>query len=176
MKLNTAQQQLVANSMNLVLKVLKDLQIGGSVGIYAREDLYQIGSIGLCKAAHSYKPGKASFCTYAYVLIRNEIFDAMKYAKVRSRHQTNDQDWDRYQSQACCEDKDHDHQALRRLLATQRNHLNGIAQKGVDALLLWDVGFSYSEIGKMYGAPENHVRAWVARARTIIQPLLDDAV
>lgn len=176
MKLNLAQQQLVADSMNLVLKVLKDLQIGNSVGIYAREDLYQIGSIGLCKAAYSYKPGRASFCTYAYVLIRNEIFDAMKYTKVRSRYQADDQDWERYQSQTYSEDEDHSYRALRAFLVSQRINTNGVAQKGIEALILWDEGFSYNEIGNIYGAPENHVRAWIARARTKLKPLLAEAI
>ena len=42
--------------------------------IYSHDDLYQIGCIGLCKAAATDKGG--CFSTYAYRLIWNEICDA----------------------------------------------------------------------------------------------------
>ena len=40
------------------------------IGIHTYDDLFQIGCVGLCKAADTYKAGKASFSTYAYMLIR----------------------------------------------------------------------------------------------------------
>lgn len=46
-------------------------------------DYYQIGCVGLCKAAATYKPGGYSFNTYASRCIDNEIFMALRREKVR---------------------------------------------------------------------------------------------
>lgn len=174
MQLNTEQQELVTDHRHLILAVLKDLQIGGAVGIYAREDLYQIGSLGLCKAAYYYKPCKATFGTFAYLCIRNQIYDAMKYAHVRNKRQATDHDWERYRAPEGNDDCSR-YLSLRQMLKDEGARLKGVAGKGVNALLLWDEGYSYHEIGRMYGVPENHVRAWVARAREKIRPLLEEA-
>ena len=46
----------------------------------------QIGCIGLCKAAQTDQPGyNVAFSTYAYRLIRNEIYTQLEYATRRGR-------------------------------------------------------------------------------------------
>ena len=76
MKCTPEIQQKVKDNMGLVGKVIKDKvhNLNGS-GFYSYEDLYQIGYIGLCKAALTDKGG--CFSTYAYRLIWNEICDAL---------------------------------------------------------------------------------------------------
>ena len=61
--------------MGLVGKVIADKVHGTYFGSYTREDLFQIGCIGLCKAAATDKGG--CFSTYAYRLIWNEICTAL---------------------------------------------------------------------------------------------------
>lgn len=72
MTLTQPQQRKVEQNLGLVGKVIKDkVHNPGQNSIYSYDDLYQIGCIGLCKAAYSDKGG--CFSTYAYRLIWNEI-------------------------------------------------------------------------------------------------------
>lgn len=71
-------------NLGLVYAVLRDKLKGQSeVGCYTREDLFQVGCIGLCKAVATDKGG--TFSTYAYRLIWHEICDVLvKANKQRS--------------------------------------------------------------------------------------------
>lgn len=52
MKLNAEAQRKVEENLGLINKVINDKVHGPyHMGIYSREDLFQIGCIGLCKAA-----------------------------------------------------------------------------------------------------------------------------
>ena len=70
MILTNEQQKKVNDNIRLVQKVIND-KISGSyqLGIYSYDDIFQIGCIGLCKAAATDKGG--IFSTYAYRLIWN---------------------------------------------------------------------------------------------------------
>ena len=76
MVLTPKQQRIVEENMGLVGKVIKDKVHGiGQQGVFTYEELFQIGCIGLCKAAATDKGG--CFSTYAYRLIWNEICNAL---------------------------------------------------------------------------------------------------
>lgn len=77
MVLTGIQQKKVEANLGLVHKVIHD-KIHSVGQAYSYDDLFQIGCIGLCKAAATDKGG--TFSTYAYRLIWNEICDAMIYA------------------------------------------------------------------------------------------------
>lgn len=57
MKLTAEQQRKAEENMGLVGKVIADKVHGTYFGSYTREDLFQIGCIGLCKAAATDKGG-----------------------------------------------------------------------------------------------------------------------
>ena len=83
MSLTQDQQRLVEENMGLVGKVIKDKVHGlDQLKYFTYDDLYQIGCIGLCKAASSDKGG--CFSTFAYRLIWNEICSALIYANRRT--------------------------------------------------------------------------------------------
>lgn len=83
MKLSEERQKKVEENLGLVHKVINDKVHGPyQLGIYSREDLFQIGCIGLCKAAATDKGG--NFSTYAYRLIWNQICDALMRRGERS--------------------------------------------------------------------------------------------
>ena len=84
------QQKLVEENMGLVGKVIKDKVHGiGQNSTYSYDDLFQIGCIGLCKAAITNKGG--CFSTYAYRLIWNEICDELiRTTRLTQREQTAD--------------------------------------------------------------------------------------
>lgn len=68
MTLTQPQQRKVEQNLGLVGKVIKDkVHNPGQNSIYSYDDLYQIGCIGLCKAAYSDKGG--CFSTYASIII-----------------------------------------------------------------------------------------------------------
>ena len=76
MTLTPEQMRIVEENMGLVGKVIKDKVHGlGQAGTPEYDDLFQIGCIGLCKAAATDKGG--CFSTYAYRLIWNEICDEL---------------------------------------------------------------------------------------------------
>ena len=76
MTLTPEQMRIVEENMGLVGKVIKDKVHGlGQAGTPEYDDLFQIGCIGLCKAAATDKGG--CFSTYAYRLIWNEILDEL---------------------------------------------------------------------------------------------------
>ena len=54
MKLTAEQQRKAEENMGLVGKVIADKVHGTYFGSYTREDLFQIGCIGLCKACLLY--------------------------------------------------------------------------------------------------------------------------
>ena len=73
--LTKEQRMKVEENMGLVGKVIQDcVHTLGTGSMFDYDDLFQIGCLGLCKAAQTDKPGHTvAFSTYAYRLIRNEI-------------------------------------------------------------------------------------------------------
>lgn len=173
MALTEFEQKLVEENMGLVGKVIKDCVHGLTPGsIYDYDDLYQIGCLGLCKAAQSTRPGKGAFSTYAYLLIRNEIYDALDYATRRGREQATDpselpcvalEDEDLGQAESCRE--------LLGLLDQAETAASGVIARGIRAIRLQAQGYSNREIGEQYGAPANHVTAWVSKARKYLSSM-----
>jgi len=79
MKLTKEQQQLVADSENLIYFQMRIMHIKDF------EEFYGSAAYGLCKAARDYNPSKGSFSTLATLYIRNEILMDKKEWK-RSLH------------------------------------------------------------------------------------------
>ena len=78
----------VEENMGLVGKVISDKIHGlDTPNFYSYDDLFQIGCIGLCKAAYSDCGG--TFSTYAYRLIWNEICDALRYGVLKKPKRNN---------------------------------------------------------------------------------------
>ena len=84
MTLTKEMQRKVEENMGLVGKVISDKIHGlNAPSFYSYDDLFQIGCIGLCKAAYSDCGG--TFSTYAYRFIWNEICDALRYGVKKSK-------------------------------------------------------------------------------------------
>lgn len=167
MALTPQEQVRVEENMGLVGMVLRDYIHNLPPGsVYTREDLFQIGCIGLCKAVQTDR-GECgtAFSTYACRLIRNEIYDALEYATRRGREQATASedmpairmDDELEQHMLCGELLDR----LDRAEATAR----GVAAKGIQAIRLLASGYTNREIGERYGVSANHVTAWVSKAR-----------
>ncbi|MDR3239019.1 MAG: sigma-70 family RNA polymerase sigma factor [Clostridiales bacterium] len=168
MRLTTEQQRLAETNMGLVGKVIKDcVRSPNQVGIFTYDDLFQIGCLGLCDAARTFAPNrKAKFDTYAYILIRNRIFNQLEYATLRRNRETilepNDMPEmsDGSYAAAECESE------LEKALALAEANAAGITAKGIKAIRLQAQGYSCKEIGAQFGgASANNVSAWIFRAR-----------
>ena len=163
LKLTDAQRAQVEQYLPLVTRVMIDC-VHGPTGIYDWNDLVQYGRIGLCKAAATYEEGRrAVFETYAYVLIRNEIYDALGYATRRKRREIY-VDMDTMPMDDLPEDEPGG--SLAELLDAAAGSASGVTAKGIEALRLYAQGYSCKEIGQFFGGvSDNNVSAWMSRAR-----------
>lgn len=169
MTLTVEQQRKAEENMGLVHQVIKDKVRGyGQWGFYTYDDLFQIGCIGLCKAAATDKGG--TFSTYAYRLIWHEICDALI------------QSTKRYADEVVADvtpyinaepEKGQFLSGLRmdlsRALSTVRKEAPPSTAKGIDAMILMSQGYTSSEIGERMGASAKLVCAWVSKARKFLK-------
>lgn len=168
MKLTEKQRQLVTNNMGLVGKVIQDkVHSPNQLGIYTYDDIFQIGCIGLCKAAATDKGG--CFSTYAYWLIWHEICNALIYASRRSIEElpTDPEVMEfpaRYE-----EDIFEGSIELQNLLDTAENQAEGVTVKGIRALRMMADGYTSREIGDHMEASANNVTAWISKARKYLK-------
>ena len=145
MMLTREQQVKVEENMGLVGRVIADKVHGtNQYGIYRYEDLFQIGCIGLCKAAASDKGG--CFSTYAYRLIWHEICDALIYANRRMDKEI------LAEHEVLCQTEDTrnrcpEEMGVTRALIDARKDAVPTVRKGIDALILMTQGYSCREIG-----------------------------
>ena len=172
MTLNDAQRKQVEENMGLVGKVIKDRVHGmNGLGIYTYDDLFQIGCIGLCKAAATDKGG--CFSTYAYRLIWNEICTALISAtRKASAEQPVElpilEMMSTYEAEIVPEQSDN---TLTALLDEAERSAAGVTAKGIRALRLMADGYTAREIGEQMGASANNVTAWVSRARRYLREM-----
>lgn len=168
MKLNEQQRQIVAENMGLVGKVIKDrVHSPNQLGIYTYDDIFQIGCIGLCKAATTDKGG--CFSTYAYRLIWNEICSALIYASRRSAEELPTDPEVMEPPARYGEDMFEGSIELNNLLDMAEDQAEGVTAKGIRAIRLMADGYTCREIGEQMGANANNVTAWVSKARKYLK-------
>lgn len=168
MPLGNEQQVLVEENMGLVGRVIKDSIHGvNRLGMYTYDDIFQIGCIGLIKAAMHFRQGNTKFGIYAYTVIRNEIYDALSYAAARERHECEagpdgaamlaKPTWDEY-SLAAAE--------LWHMLDAAKAGSGRAVAGGIEAIRMMADGYTAREIGEMMGGiPASNITAWVSKAR-----------
>lgn len=168
MKLTKEQQKLVEENMGLVGKVIKDKVHGANqLGIYTYDDIFQIGCIGLCKAAATDKGG--CFSTYAYRLIWNCICDALIYATRRQNTELlgNDEDWYTVSdSRNLFSELQYDLDAA---IKKARSDAPPSLQKGIDAVILMNEGYSSVEVGEQLQTAPNVIRALASKVKKYLR-------
>lgn len=169
MTLTEKQQKKVEENMGLVHQVIHDKVHGYSQwGFHIYDDLFQIGCIGLCKAAATDKGG--TFSTYAYRLIWHELCDALIQSTKRYADEVA-ADVTPYISAGT-----EDGEALSGLrmdlsqaLRSARRDAPPSTAKGIDAMVLMSQGYTSREIGEHMGASARLVCAWVSKARKFLK-------
>ena len=170
MKLNAEAQRKAEENLGLINKVINDKVHGPyQMGIYSREDLFQIGCIGLCKAAATDKGG--NFSTYAYRLIWNQICDALIYS---TRRQANEVTYDVSPYTAEADENDLALGiAIDQALEKAKLEAPPSTVKGIEAIRLMADGFTCREIGEWMGATDKVVAAWISKARKFLKSRKD---
>ena len=166
--LTKEQRMKVEENMGLVGKVIQDcVHTLGAGSMFDYDDLFQIGCIGLCKAAATDKGG--CFSTYAYRLIWNEICTALISA-TRKASGEHPMELPILEIQGA-QEKFASTLELEDLLERGERTAKGVAKKGIQALRLRLKGYSTREIGACLGAPDNYVTAWEAKARSYLRAM-----
>ena len=169
MTLTVEQQRRAEENMGLVHQVIKDKIHGyGQWGFYTYDDLFQIGCIGLCKAAATDKGG--TFSTYAYRLIWHELCDAL----VQSTKRYADEVVADVTPYISSEPESGEFLSglrmdLSHALSSARKDAPPSTAKGIDAMILMSQGYTSSEIGERMGASAKLVCAWVSKARKFLK-------
>lgn len=169
MLLTIEQERKVEENIGLVHCVIKaKLHAPYQVGIYSYEDFFQIGCIGLCKAAATDKGG--TFSTYAYRLIWNEICDALISATRRQEWETAC-DVTPYMpaEQEVSEEQSDFRMDLERIMNHAKAEAPPSTAKGMEAMKLMAEGYTSREIGEQMGASDKLVCAWVSKARKFLK-------
>lgn len=172
MTLTIEQQRKVEENISLVHQVIKDKVHGyGQWGFYNYDDLFQIGCIGLCKAAATDKGG--TFSTYAYCLIWHEICDALIKSTRESEREIitdvtpliddkeSNKELDVFQNELFLD--------ILQVLSSSKKDAPLATAKGIDAMILMSQGYTSREIGDHMGASAKLVCAWVSNARKFLK-------
>ena len=163
MTLSQSQQRKVEENLGLVGKVIKDkVHDPGRNSIYSYDDLYQIGCIGLCKAAYSDRGG--CFSTYAYRIIWNEICTALIYANRRAAREC---EWN--PELLCQEQTPDEYSELDMILDRLEAESSKAMAKGIRAVRLNAAGYSCAEIGNILGESTKCVTARISRTRKYLR-------
>ena len=75
-------KKLVEDNLNLIKKVASKIYYRLPDCSIDFDDLFQVGVIGLIKAAENYNEDKGKFSTYAYIRIRGEILDFLRSLEI----------------------------------------------------------------------------------------------
>lgn len=169
MLLTIEQERKVEENIGLVHCVIKTkLHAPYQVGIYSYEDFFQIGCIGLCKAAATDRGG--TFSTYAYRLIWNEICDALIYATRRQeREMACDVTPYIPAEQEISEEQSDFRMDLEQIWNRAKAEAPPSTAKGMVAMKQMAEGYTSREIGEQMGASDKLVCAWVSKARKFLK-------
>lgn len=166
MILTPEQRKVVEDNLGLVGKVIKDKRCWSDSGFFTYDDLFQIGCIGLCKAAATDKGG--CFSTYAYRVIWNEICDALRSAARLVSMETELVPGAKL-SHVVSEGEPLSRVALKDAMMSAIVMANPTERKGIESLMLMEAGYSCREIGERVSKPANTVSAWVSKARKYLR-------
>lgn len=178
-RLNEEQRRLVEEHLNVIDQVIrKCIGINHQICGMEYDDIYQVGAIGLCKAAVSYQQyQRATFTTYAFHVVRNTIFDylrslSVKQAAFRRLLLEAAGEMEQQQTREMLENDLYEKDVLQALGETKERY-RGTARKGIEAIEMKMQGYSGKDIAAMYCVNANYITACISRARKYLQK--DDA-
>ena len=168
MKLTVQQQKLVEDNIGLVGKVIRDKVHGvNQMVFYTFDVIFQIGCIGLSKAAATDKGG--TFSTYAYRLIWNEICDALIYASRRVSKEELTDDFTSVCKSETAAQYNNTYIEIYDVINKAKSKASPSVAMGIDAFILMNQGNHAKEIGKRFGKTANTITALVSKAKKYLR-------
>lgn len=167
----TAQQAArVEANMGLVHDVIKKkIRDPDHLGILKRDDLIQVGYMGLCAAAVRYvEDGPGAFSTFAFRVIYNRMIDAIRDTTLsNSKEFLTDQPYLEIQSAVTPTESNvvEDAYTIMHLAAARGGKP---VRNGAQALAMRLEGYSSEEICAVLNAKPAKVRMWIHRARVYL--------
>lgn len=173
MMLTPEQEKIFEENQNLIYSVINTyVTNAGMYGLNDYDDLVQIARIGLCKAIISYKPDKAAFSSYAFKVIRNHLYNTIRNANDETSNNSSSMTDEFVEINADLAYNNVndiiDEITMNKgmdILTDCSDKYSGIMKKGVDAIKLNLLGYSYTDIAKMYDVEPKLLTAWVSKAR-----------
>ncbi len=166
LQLNIEQQKIVEEHISVVHMVIrKCIMINESIEGMGYEDVFQIGCIGLCKAAVSYQMGEtASFQTYAFSVVRNEIYNHVKAIARKQKNMVDIGEEAEFISPELTPEEHLEVKTAMEALQHSKRRYTGVAKCGIEALELKLKGYTGAEIAELYEVKPNYIAACICRA------------
>ncbi len=141
----------------------------------SKEDLYQVGAIGLVQAIKSYDESRGAFSTYAINIIRNKILNTIRDNKdIAADTYISFDDKDsfvennpslKYNNYKKVDDELFKEEQKEILYKIARGY-TGVAKKGVIAIHLMTSGYSSRAVAAMFNTDVKNLSSWISRARS----------
>lgn len=172
LELTTSQLEIFNNNQKLIHDVIKKFITNPDFCVNEYEDLVQIGSIGLIKAIKTYNPEKGKFSTYAVNVIRNEIYNGTRKMDKIDSHKC---DYDDVYIESCAsmvyDNSDEFYESYfqekqTEILSRIAKKYGGVAENGVNAIMLTLEGYTSKDIAEQYGVEPATITSWISRARS----------
>jgi RNA polymerase sigma factor (sigma-70 family) len=173
--LNEEQKKLVENNLDIVERTIKNhITILENIYGFSYDDLFQEGSIILCKAAVTYNGELAQFDTYALVVVKNGLLTYCKKMWKKHKYVVSLNDMSDLENESDTFPNDYVEDKYNSIISdlnifdmfeSIKFEYDGITRLGIEALELKVKGFTGAEIAKLWGVKQNHVGAWITRAK-----------
>jgi RNA polymerase sigma factor (sigma-70 family) len=173
--LTIEQYELVEKNLDIVKwAIFKHIEVNKNIYGFEYADLYQEGCLLLCHAAVKYDGELAQFGTFANIVVKNGLLD---YCRSMCGKQKRRQYFTDFDSETGTHDISSPHYdeapynerisetELDNLFCAIKKQYTGVALLGVQALELKVKGYSGADIAKMWGVKQNHIGAWISRAK-----------
>lgn len=171
--LSPEQELLFVENQKLVYYAInKFISEPGKYGLNTYEDLEQIGNLALCHAIKTHNPAKGDLSTYAVVTIRNRLYNATRDNSDVS-DSAEDIESPAIEASAAIVynnisgfDEEYEEKEQKKLLKRLGEAYGGIAQKGVEAIIMQLEGYTCGDIAKFYNTDSTTISSWISRARS----------
>lgn len=162
--------ELIESNLHLVRWVIKRyIRPNEAVMGLEYDDLYQEGSLALCRAAATYDKASAQFNTYAITVIRNHLYDYCRSICAEQKN-TPTVSMEAYEAEGMSIPAHDAHAgilsdaACEALLARFKQKYRGAARLGIEAMELQVRGYTGKDIAGLFGVKPNYIGACISRA------------
>lgn len=172
MSLTNEQAKMVEDNLHIVNIVIKaHIRLNPNNCELAYDEMYQIGCLALCEAAMKFDESRGSeFFTFAYSIVKNSLMDQCRKVQ-KDLSCTTDDPEGIYEHQYSIKKHEAEiedlmfREAFLSFSREAKRKYSGVVLKGIEAIEFKALGYTGSDIARLYGVKPNSVRAWISKAR-----------